>query len=61
LRLTSGRLRIGLNVLPAGGFQRTLCERGSNDPRSTNDKFTFKNRFLLLVNAPRSIGRLLHA
>ena len=26
LPLTSGRLRIGLNVLQAGGFQRTLCE-----------------------------------
>jgi hypothetical protein len=31
-----------LNVLPAGGFQRTLCERGSNYPRSTNNKFTVK-------------------
>ena len=61
LPLTSGRLRIGLNVLPAGGFQRTLCERGSNYPRSTNNKFTLKNRFLLSVNVPGSFsGRLLH-
>ena len=57
LPLTSGRLRTGLNVLPAGGFQRTLCERSSNYPRSTNNKLPSINRFFYLGSFS---GGLLH-